>query len=179
MFGIEQIPKTAKLRHIKGGYYYKIRDIDWDGILCTVDFDVINHRLEVWDIEEVSELTDNIISDILNLDYFSKLKLEKYDPNVCLKQLQGNIYTMDFFTEERHLHPIIPLKRYCSGNEVEILSGELKGKRGIYKAKLNDLAERGFIEVAEIDGHACDLQDIEFTFIDGNIQLSWESVMEE
>lgn len=179
MFGIEEVIKNAQFRELQNGYLYKIIDIDWDGSLCNVVYRLIENKENKYNIEEGQDLIDDIINDILSLDYFRKAEVDKYAPNACVKNREGNIYELSFITEEKQLHPIISLKKYCNGNEIKILSGDLKDKQGIYEARLNDIDERGFIEGAIIDHKFINLKDYKFEFTDWHTQLSWESILEE
>jgi hypothetical protein len=178
MFGIGDIAKNAVFRRLRNGYYYKILDIDWNGFLCTVDFKVIQNYRKIVDPGEVEELNDVIINDILSFDYFRKMKVDNYESDPYLINISENVYELYFVTEERKLHPIIGLHKYCNGKEIKVLSGDLAGKTGIYQARLNDIAERGYIEVILIDNTQYDLQGSKFSFTDEDIQVCWESITE-
>jgi hypothetical protein len=105
MVDIKDISKNSEFRQLPNGYSYKILHLDWDGTLCTVDFEMKNDELKSKDHIEHEDEIDNIINDILNFDYFVKMKVDKYNPDYSLEEKGKGIYRLNFTSEEKKLHP--------------------------------------------------------------------------
>jgi hypothetical protein len=104
MVDIKDISKNSEFRQLPNGYSYKILDLDWDGTLCTVDFEMKNDELKSKDHIEHEDEIDNIINDILNFDYFVKMKIDKYNPDYSLMEKGKNVYKLNFKTEEKNIN---------------------------------------------------------------------------
>jgi hypothetical protein len=101
MANIKDISKNSEFRQLPNGYSYKILDLDCDGTHCTMGFEMKQDELKSKDHMEHEDVADNIISDILNFDYFAKMKIDNYNPDYSLEEKGNSIYRLNFTVEQK------------------------------------------------------------------------------
>lgn len=167
----------SEFREIINGYKYKLIDkILYDEKLCSVDIEITRYGSKTDNLGEIDRYVAELITDIMDNHFEDKYK--SFNTNGCLRQKTDNIYELDW-TIKMKKDKYKLLKKFCEGNEVEILSGVLKNKKGKYIVKQQGTIIKRIIECVSIVNDEYELKGISFKFSDDYDQIAYEETIND
>lgn len=167
----------GEFREIINGYQYKLIDeILYDENMCSVNIEVNRYGDKTENPDEIDRYVAELITDIMNNHFEEKYK--SFNTNGCLEQKIDNIYKLDWVIKMKKDKYKI-LKKFCEGNEVEILSGVLKNKKGKYVVKQQGNILKKIIEYVSIGNVEYELKGISFKFSDDYDQIAYEETIND
>lgn len=129
---------SNEIRPLKNGYAYrKIEKLALDSFLGTARIEIFKDNQKVMQRDELLlfDYLDPIIDDMMQDPIFKKIKVIEYSYHANIIHEKENIFLLNWPIKFLFSYKFEQLEEYCNGKEIEILSGDLKDKIGLYGKK--------------------------------------------
>lgn len=167
----------GEYRELTNGYSYKLtKKLEYDDELCSAEIEVVRYGHKTENLWEIQRYTKELIEDIMKSTF--KERYIDFSEMGNLVQISGNIYSLDW-TIKMKKNKYELLMKFCIGNQIKVISGELKGQVGFYFVKEEGKIIKKISEYILIHGDECSLKKMTFKFVEDDEQLTYEDIMDK
>jgi hypothetical protein len=164
-------------RNLSKGYQFQLRDIFLDNALCSAKLTFFREGKVVEQLNEVEPFISHIIEHLMNNDLLGDPRIKAYETIGCIEKDKDwfNLYWGVKLTTHGKWDLLI---EFCDGAIIEVKSGPLEGKKGIYRIFHTGKFFSKYKQFVEYNNELYNLQGEVFEFIKDDTQNAWESIIE-